>query len=84
MEYRIKDICEEKGITLKSIADSVPITLPALYNIANGKLSPKVETLEKIANALDVTLWQFFTSPESLKDDFKCPHCGNLLTVKIE
>ena len=45
MEYRIKDICEEKGITLKSIADPVPITLPALYNIANVKLSPKVVTL---------------------------------------
>ena len=66
MNYRIKEICDEKGIKVNSIAEKVSITLPALYNIVNGKMSPKVETLEKIATALNVPVWQLFASPEEV------------------
>lgn len=68
MNYRIKEICDEKGIKVNSIAEKVGITLPALYNIVNGKMSPKVETLEKIATALNVPMWQLFVSPEEVKE----------------
>lgn len=82
MIFRIKDICEEKKVKVNSIADKVGISLPALYNIVNGKLSPKMETLEKIALALEVPIWQLIVSKEEVankQDDpntITCPHCG--------
>lgn len=82
MIYRIKDICEEKGIKVNSIADKVGISLPALYNIVNGKLSPKMETLEKIALALEVPVWQLIASKEEVQGEpadpntITCPKCG--------
>lgn len=63
MNYRIKDVCDEKGIKVNSIAEKVGISLPALYNIVNGKMSPKVETLEKIASALNVPITDLFEKP---------------------
>lgn len=68
MNYRIKEICDEKGIKVNSIAESVGITVPALYNIVNGKMSPKVETLERIANALNVDITDLFKKNDSGED----------------
>ena len=89
MNYRIKEVCDEKGIKVNSIADSVGISLPALYNIVNGKMSPKMETLEKIATALNVPMWQLFASPEEVQPksgtaSLTCPHCGKSITLKAE
>lgn len=61
MKLRIKEICDSKGIAVNSINQKIGISLPALYNIVNGKLSPKLETLDRIADALDVQLWELFT-----------------------
>lgn len=44
------------------------ITVPALYNIINGKMSPKVETLERIANALNVDITDLFKKNDSGED----------------
>lgn len=86
MNYRIKEICDLKGIKVKSIIDKVGISLPALYNIVNGKMSPKMETLEKIAEALEVPMWQLFASPEEVRKESGasvCPYCGGLLDVEV-
>ena len=87
MELKIKDICEKKGVKVNSISEKVGISLPALYNIVNGKMSPKMETLEKIATALEVPMWQLFASPEEVKaesDGDVCPYCGNLIKVNVK
>lgn len=91
MNYRIKEICDLKGIKVKSIIDKVGISLPALYNIVNGKMSPKMETLEKIAEALEVPMWQLFVDPDKIGDNkhnlgsgFVCPNCGARLIVSKE
>lgn len=89
MNYRIKEICDLKGIKVKSLTDKVGISLPALYNISNGKMSPKIDTLEKIAEALDVPMWQLFVDPDkignnthNLGNGFVCPNCGAELEIK--
>ncbi len=84
MNYRIKEICDEKGIKVNSIAEKVGITLPALYNIVNGKMSPKVETLEKIAVALEVSIAELFEQPKTGTASLTCPHCGKSITLKAE
>ena len=40
-----------------------------------------IQTLEKIATALDVPMWQLFASPEDVKGEedkntLTCPKCG--------
>lgn len=90
MKYRIKEICDEKGIKVNSLTETVGITLPALYNIVNGKMSPKMETLVKFSEALNVPLWQLFASPEEVRKEtetagnYVCPKCGAKLEIEIK
>ena len=60
----IKEIIKEKGYSVTSLADKIGMTQVSLSRIING--NPTVETLEKIANALDVEVRDLFSgkSPE--------------------
>ena len=45
------------------------------------------ETLERIANALEVPIWQLFVSPQELQREnhsLVCPKCGTPLELKIK
>lgn len=66
---RLKELCKEKGISIANIAESSGIPQPNLSKIANAKTSPTVDTLQKIATALDVELWELFT-PSTEKGEF--------------
>lgn len=59
MELRIKDICKQKGLLQKELAEKVGVTDIALR--ASLKGNPTVSTLEKVANALNVEVWELFT-----------------------
>lgn len=85
MQVRIKEIMVEKGVSSVSLADTIGVSKVTVSNLINNKTMPSVETLEKIASALDVPMWQLFASPEEVKDDantITCPHCGK--KIKIE
>ncbi len=74
---RIKEILKEKGLTVNQLADMLEISRQALSKQIQGKML--VETAQRIAEALDVPMWQLFASPEEVKDDantITCPHCG--------
>lgn len=60
MELRIKEICKEKGILQKELADKIGVTDIALR--ASLKGNPTVGTLEKVAKALDVTITELFAA----------------------
>jgi transcriptional regulator with XRE-family HTH domain len=70
---RIKDICKEKGIMMKELADRLDIT-PTGLSKAIGQDYPQLQTLERIAKALDVEVAELF-SPIG-KDEIICPKCG--------
>lgn len=57
---KIKDICNRKNITLKELAIKVGITEMGLQRIMKTN-STKVDTLEKIAKALEVPVLIFFS-----------------------
>ena len=59
MELRIKDIFKQKGLLQKELAEKVGVTDIALR--ASLKGNPTVGTLEKVANALNVEVWELFT-----------------------
>ena len=79
MEPRIKELIKEKGYTQQEFADLLGMSRVGLAQIVNGK--PSYPTLEKIATALDVPMWQLFASPEDVKGEedkntLTCPKCG--------
>lgn len=52
MDLRIKEVIKEKGMTITELADKMGINRVNLSNMVNG--NPTVETLNKIAGALEV------------------------------
>lgn len=74
MELRIKEVLREKGITAISLASKLGIAQPSMSNIVNGKSKPSLDTLEKIAEILNIPISELFEKPES--DTITCPNCG--------
>lgn len=68
MQVRIKEIMVEKGVSSVSLADTIGVSKVTVSNLINNKTMPSVETLEKIASALDVPMWQLFASPVEVAD----------------
>ena len=65
MNTRIKEILQEQKMTVSVLADTIGITRANMSNIVNGKTSPKMETLKKIADALKVKRSDLFEKKES-------------------
>ena len=65
----IKKIRKEKGLTQKQLGDLCGIADSNIRKYENGKQFPKMETLQKIANALGVNLLE-------LIDEFANPPAG--------
>lgn len=84
MELRIKDVLKEKKVTVVSLAGMIGIAQPSMSNIVNGKSMPSLETLDKIANALDVPVTELFEQPKTGTASLSCPHCGKSINIKAE
>lgn len=79
MNFRIKEICREKGIMLKDLAVMIGITEVGLSKSLNG--NPNISRLEEIATALGVPVTELFEKPQ--KGVLVCPHCGKEINIKI-
>jgi len=79
MNLRIKEVSKSKEIKTALLADKVGITRANMSNIVNGKTTPSLLTLEKIASALEVDITELFEPARA--DEFTCPRCGTSLTV---
>lgn len=69
MKEKVKKICKEQGKTLKELASDIGIARESLTRALNG--NPTIGTLHKIADALNVELWELFTDSrisESMND----------------
>lgn len=60
---RIKDILNERNISLKEFAGMLGISYTALYLQIN---KPSFPTLERWSSVLGVPMWQLFASPEEV------------------
>ena len=65
-DLRVKDIIKEKGLTMQEVSDRIGIVRDTLTRQING--NPTVETLQRIADALEVTVPELFTSQSSSSD----------------
>lgn len=85
---RIKEVLKENGFTQQMLADKMNVSLSAVKQMVSAE-SLTTSTLEKIASALNVPMWQLFASPEEVqpKNDslsLTCPHCGKNINIKVE
>ena len=74
MNLLIKEVLKSKEKTAVWLAGEIGITQPNMSNIVSGKTNPSLETLEKIASALNVPISDLFEQPST--DTINCPHCG--------
>lgn len=86
---RIKQLRNMRDMTQQQLAESADMSISFLGMIERGKKSPTVETIQKMADALDVTLSELmnFDSGVKLLDDDRSVHLRRLLseyTDKIE
>ena len=73
MNYRIKDICKDKGIAVGALADTIGLQRESISRIINGA-NTSTETLEKIASALEVPITDLFDKPAT--GTITCPNCN--------
>jgi len=81
MKLIVSEVCKSKGISLKELAGKLGITNVGLSQQING--NPTIETLDKIASALEVDITELF---EQSKNDTTviCPKCGAKLKINLE
>lgn len=89
----IKEHLKASGKTAKELAEAVGISRVTASNIINNKTAPSLETLQRMAEALGVPLWQLFASPEEVAAStpqgagqgvrLVCPHCGKPLRIEF-
>lgn len=76
MELKVKEVIKAKGLTMQQVAEELGITRDTLTRNING--NPTIETLEKIAKTLKVSVSDLLNE-ESLDEDkntITCPNCG--------
>lgn len=73
MKLKVKEILKEKGMTQKELALKIGVAEISLSRSING--NPNLDTLQRIAEALDVDISELFKQRES--DTITCPNCGS-------
>lgn len=72
----IKEILKQKGISYRQFSEMVGTTPANISSIANGKLQPRLETLEKWAKALGVSVSEILGNSQEEPNTITCPCCG--------
>ena len=71
---RILELCGERGISINKWATISALPPSSIKNILYGKSqNPKLITIKMICDGLDITLGEFFSTPEfdSLEQELK-------------
>lgn len=77
-QLRVKELLKSKGLTAKELAERLGVTDIALR--ASLKGNPTIGTLERVADALGVSVAELFEPQPS--NAVRCPHCGGVLHIE--
>lgn len=62
---RILQLCEERKISINHLADLCGLPPSSIKNILYGRSrNPLINTIKKICDGLEITLGEFFSTPE--------------------
>ena len=66
MVFRLREILKDRQITIGQFAEISGISQSNLSNYMIGKVSPTLETLNRIANALKIDITELFRKEEDI------------------
>ena len=62
---RIIQLCNERGIAINELANISAVAPSTLYSILDARSqNPGAVTIKKLCDGLEITLGQFFSTPE--------------------
>lgn len=65
VKSRILQLCGERNLTINKLASLSALPPSSVKNILYGKSNdPKLTTIKKICDGLEITLGEFFSTPE--------------------
>ena len=65
VRQRIIQLCQERGISINKLSSISGVTQSTVNNIVSGRNnSATVSTIKKLCDGLEITLGEFFSSPE--------------------
>ena len=63
--YRIRQLCKENGITPNGLSNLAAVPQSTIKSILNGESqNPGSVTIKKLCDAFEITLGEFFSTPE--------------------
>ncbi len=81
---RIKEVLKEKHLKQQDLANKMGVSLSAVKQMVSAD-SLTTATLEKMAGAIGVPMWQLLVSPTDVMPatgvTISCPHCGKPLKI---
>lgn len=80
---RVKELLKQKGMTAKELAGKIGISEGALSQSIKDGANPNLQTLTKIALALNVPVSELFEQPKKDNLSITCPHCGKDIEIKV-
>ncbi len=86
----VRRLREQRGLTLRGLAAATDFSPSFISQLENGLVSPSIDSMERIANTLGVTLGEFFASLGSgegglvvrIADRVQLPSAWSLATVE--
>lgn len=81
MNYRIKELLKDRNLNISELAEKINVQRESLSRIVNGA-STSADTLQKIADTLNVHISELFEKDTPNENIIKCPNCGVELELK--
>lgn len=81
---RVKEILKVKGMTAKELAGIMNISEGSLSQTIKNGSNPSLQTLNRIASALGVSVAELFEAPAADTAVITCPHCGKSINLRAE
>lgn len=83
ISHKVKELCGERGITIKQLAEKMKIAPESLSRAING--NPQLSTIRKISDALGVSVTDLFDrSDDELLAIVVCAGVTHTATTKAE
>ena len=65
VEKRIIELCDERNIATNALANNSGVSPSTVYSMLNEKSqNPGAVTIKKLCDGLEITLGEFFATPE--------------------
>ena len=86
MEFRIKELLDQKNMTSSALGEAVGIAKQNMSGIIRGRLNPSLNLLEQIAKVLDVEIWELFqrSSEDKIEIDGFIEINGEICRIKTK